>query len=276
MIKRPISKNYPKFAPLIIEGRILLRSFQHLKPSYYLNKRSLNKGLAKNTFKVYNFKSLLRRKLGETDPKLQESKVHNLRLSVPKFNNVLIKPGATLSFWKILGRPSYKNGFLDGMLLSNGQVLTGAGGGLCQLANLIYWLFLHTPVEITEHHHHEFDVFPDSGRTVPFGSGASVFYNYIDLQIHNNTKESFTLNVWMDDRFLHGTITSDKPQTISYKVKEEDHKFYAKEENVYRTNKLYKVIHSKETGNLISKKLITFNDSKVLYELENPITNLNT
>ena len=45
------------------------------------------------------------------------------------------------------------------------------GGGLCQLSNLIYWMTLHTPLTITERYRHSYDVFPDSNRTQPFGSG---------------------------------------------------------------------------------------------------------
>ncbi|MFJ8513275.1 VanW family protein [Lysinibacillus xylanilyticus] len=51
------------------------------------------------------------------------------------------------------------------------KVKTGVGGGICQLANLLYWMALHTPLIVTERHHHSFDPFPDSGRTLPFGSG---------------------------------------------------------------------------------------------------------
>ena len=60
------------------------------------------------------------------------------------------------------------------MLLKNGTVQYGCGGGLCQLSNLIFWMTLHTPLEVKERHRHGYDVFPDSNRTQPFGSGAIV------------------------------------------------------------------------------------------------------
>lgn len=47
------------------------------------------------------------------------------------------------------------------MQLSRGEVVRGVGGGLCQLANLLYWMSLHTPLEIAERHQHSFDPFPD-------------------------------------------------------------------------------------------------------------------
>lgn len=42
---------------------------------------------------------------------------------------------------------------------------------------------LHTPLTVTERHRHGYDVFPDAERTIPFGSGATCFYNYGDLMI---------------------------------------------------------------------------------------------
>ena len=50
----------------------------------------------------------------------------------------------------------------------------GVGGGLCQMANMIHWLILHTPLEVTELHHHSDALFPDVKRRVPFGTGTSI------------------------------------------------------------------------------------------------------
>ena len=84
------------------------------------------------------------------------------------------------------------------------------GGGICQLANLLYWMTLHTPLVVTERHHHSFDPFPDSGRTLPFGSGASVYYNYVDLRMYNPTSHSFQIKVWLTDKHLKGAIFSNE------------------------------------------------------------------
>lgn len=179
-IKRPLSKYYPFLKDPIRRIKILAKSFDYLLPTYKLSK--LRNDDFRILFRIKSHKSLLRRKLGDSDPILQEQKVKNLAIGAKKFNNLIIKPNKTFSFWKELGEPNYKRGFVDGMIIDNGAVTIGVGGGLCQLANLFYWLFLHAPVEIKEHHHHMLDIFPDSGRILPFGSGAGVLYNYGDLQ----------------------------------------------------------------------------------------------
>ena len=81
------------------------------------------------------------------------------------------------------------------MQLSQGKVTVGVGGGLCPLANLIHWMGLHSPLQLTERHHHSFDPFPDEGRVLPFGSGASLFYNYVDLRFRNPTDQTLQLMV---------------------------------------------------------------------------------
>ena len=127
--------------------------------------------------------SLIRRKLGNVDLQLQENKAVNLALAAPKINNILIKPGETFSFWHLVGHTSAKKGYKEGLTISNGKPSQGIGGGLCQLTNLIHWMILHTPLEITEHHHHDaLDLFPDHKRVIPFGTGTSICYNYLDYR----------------------------------------------------------------------------------------------
>ncbi|GAB4148659.1 MAG: VanW family protein [Patescibacteria group bacterium] len=264
MSRTALSKQFPVLAPLIKETKISLKSAQTITPNYAVKKDST----ITKVHRIYKHKSVLRRKLGDSDPVLQERKVYNLGIAAEAFDGIVIKPGQTFSFWRVLKRPTYKRGFVDGMLISDGKAVSGLGGGLCQMANLLYWMFLHSPLEIVEHHHHSVDLFPDSGRVLPFGSGASVFYNYIDLQIKNTTSQNIILHTSLDDAFLHGSIWMDDVHPFSYSVKEEEHYFYKKGDQVYRTNKLYKVTRQEPGGIEIAKELITHNDSKVLYEVE--------
>lgn len=267
LIKRPISKHYPVLAPLIREIRISAKSIRYIDTRYLLTKTK-----SPFPYKVYRSKSPLYRKLGSTPKDLQEAKVINLNKVIPLFNDLEIKPNQILSFWNVIGRPTYKRGFVDGMLLSDGKVITGVGGGLCQLANMLYWIFLHSPITVLEHHHHSYDIFPDSGRVLPFGSGASVFYNYIDLQFLNATKYSYRLNFWIKDGYLHGDLHSNTNMPYSYSVTEKDHHFYKEDNKVYRHNVLYKQVFDKSSGNLLEEHLIRKNDAKVLYQIEETVS----
>lgn len=114
------------------------------------------------------------------------------------------------------------------MLISRGKVVEGIGGGLCQLANLFYWIFLHAPVEIVERYHHSLDVFPDSGRVLPFGSGATIVQNYIDLQIKNISQEPLQIKIWLTDTHLKCQLLAPNPIKQKFHIFEKNHTFIQK------------------------------------------------
>lgn len=211
--------------------------------------------------------SLLRRKLGSSDPILQENKITNLRLSIRHVDGIMIRPGEIFSFWKTVGKTTAEKGYIEGLLLSHGEVKTGIGGGICQLANLLFWLALHTPLTIKERHHHSFDPFPDDQRALPFGSGASVFYNYIDLRFHNQTDQAIQFKVWLTDEHLKGSVHIEEVWPYSYHVFEKNHAFLQVEGKNYRQNEIWRSVIDKKTGNTIKQELLIVNHSEVRYEL---------
>lgn len=44
---------------------------------------------------------------------LQNNKAVNLGIAAPKVNSVIIRPGETFSFWKLVGRTSIKKGYKE-------------------------------------------------------------------------------------------------------------------------------------------------------------------
>lgn len=172
---------------------------------------------------VFQHDSLLLRPLKGVDMYLQYNKVTNLRLAAERLNNLVVQPGETFSFWRLVGKPTARRGFLEGLVLENGRVAKGIGGGLCQMGNLIYWMALHSPLTVTERWRHSYDVFPDVGRTAPFGSGATLAWNYIDLQLKNNTDEPFQLCIWLTETHLHGAIRSARAPEFHYEIEERNH-----------------------------------------------------
>lgn len=82
---------------------------------------------------VIEHKSVLLRPLKDVEMYLQHNKVVNLSLAIKKIDGVIIQPGETFSIWQLVGRPSKRKGFLEGMTLHNGKVMKDTGGGLCQL-----------------------------------------------------------------------------------------------------------------------------------------------
>lgn len=173
---------------------------------------------------VFEHSTPILRKLKDVDMKLQYNKVKNLNLATDNLNGIVIKAGETLSYWKLIGKPTYKKGYLDGVILcADGTFTSGVGGGLCQLSNLIYWITLHTPLTVIERYRHSHDVFPDVNRTQPFGTGATCSYNYLDLQIYNGTNSSYQLIVKVVEDKLLGQWRASEPCKYKYEVYEKEH-----------------------------------------------------
>jgi len=176
-------------------------------------------------YEIFKHQSMLLRELKGVDMQLQHNKIINLKLAISKIDGIVIAPGETFSVWKLVGRPTRQKGYLPGLTLSNGQLGEGIGGGLCQLGNLLYWMAIHTELTVTKRWRHSYDVFPDSGRTLPFGSGATLSYNYIDLQLKNDTDLSFQINLTLSEKKLHGSISSSSEPELKFEVFEKNHRF---------------------------------------------------
>lgn len=216
---------------------------------------------------VFEHKTPLLRRLKNVDMYLQHNKVTNLRLAAAKIDGLLIKPGETFSFWRLVGKPAARQGYLEGLVLENGKAGKGVGGGLCQMGNLLYWMALHSPLTVTERWRHSYDVFPDENRTLPFGSGATLAYNYIDLQLRNDSRQTFQLRVWLSETDLHGEIRSDKPCPERFEVFEKEHFIRHEPWGGYsRHNRIFRRIYAVQTGELLREEPVADNHALMMYQ----------
>jgi vancomycin resistance protein VanW len=221
-------------------------------------------------YRVKKHQSVLLKKLGDSDVQLQLNKVTNIRIAIKNINNILIRPGETFSFCKLVGHPTKGKGYLPGMELSFGEARAGTGGGICQISNLIHWLVIHSPLTVTERYHHSFDPFPDDGRVLPFGSGATVFYNYRDYQFVNNTQHTFQLRLWLSEKCLEGELRINEELDYVYHVVEKDHAFLKIGNEFYRRNEIWREKCLKfKSGKVIDTELLTKNFARVTYQPEN-------
>ena len=218
---------------------------------------------------IYSYNSLIRRRLGNVDMELQNNKAVNLAIAAPKVNHVIIRTGETFSFWKLVGKTNSERGYKEGLTISNGKTTAGIGGGMCQFTNLIHWMVLHTPLEIVEYNHHDrFDLFPDYNRQVPFGTGTSVSYNYLDYRFYNPTDMTFQLIVYTTEEYLCGELRADKELPYSYHIKVKDEHFVKEENGIFRCGEVYRSISDRATGNLIKEELIKTNHALVMYDID--------
>ena len=249
---------------------------KYLGKEFFIFKRRMNWLFGENNFakvdpkikfehSLIKHRSFLLRPLKNVEMYLQHNKVANLKIAIAHIDKVVIQPGQTFSIWRLVGRPTKSKGYLDGMTLHNGRISKDTGGGLCQLGNLLYWMALHTPLTINERWRHSYDVFPDINRTIPFACGATLSYNYIDLQLTNNSTKAFQINLWLDSEYLNGEITCDSNLNTEYEIYETDHLFRQQWWGGYtRHNKIWKRITNR-IDNKITNELVTENKAIMMY-----------
>lgn len=196
---------------------------------------------------------------------LQENKVVNLRLAVARLNGLVLAPGETFSYWRLIGKPTRRKGYKEGMVLFLGHVGSDVGGGLCQLSNLIFWMTLHTPLTVVERYRHSHDVFPDANRTQPFGSGATCAYPHRDLMIRNDTDQPFQLCLRVGETCLEGQWRALRPPACRYEIVERDHRMDQAAWGGYvRHNALYRRVWDQE-GRLVEEQFLFANDAIMMY-----------
>lgn len=202
------------------------------------------------------------------DLKLQVNKAENIRLACKRMNQLVIRPGESFSFWHYVGKTSRKNGFAEGRVIVNGKLVAGTGGGLCNLANAIHLLAMHSPLTMTELHHHSDALAPDpDGKRTPYSAGTSVNYNYLDLRFRNDTGQPVQLLAWCEGDELHAELRTTQEYPYTYRIVEEDHHFHKSESGeYYRLSKIYRETIARPTGEVVKKELKWDNRSKVMFD----------
>lgn len=257
------SERHPWLFPWAVRAHRVRRRLQWLRPGTDWARRH---GAQNLPVRVKKHASLLLRELSVDQMALQHNKVVNLRLASRRTDGLLIRPGETFSFNKVVGNCTRRKGYVEGMRLSNGDAISGVGGGICQLANLVHWMVLHSPLTVVERSEHSFDPFPDKGRVLPWGVGCSIVYNYVDLVVRNDTAATFQLRTWVAQRHLRGELRADRPTATSYRVEARDEEFLRLEGRVYRRNEIWRTVIDKRTGDVVAEELLKRNHALVKYE----------
>jgi vancomycin resistance protein VanW len=127
---------------------------------------------------------------------------------------------------------------------------------------------LHSPLTVTEIHHHSDALAPDpKGGRVPYSAGTSVNYNFIDYRFRNDTPQAVQLLTWCDDDNLYAELRTVAEFPTSYRIVEEDHHFHlSRNGKYYRISKIYRETIEKASGKVFAKDLVWDNRSEVMFD----------
>jgi len=110
------------------------------------------------------------------------SRVKNIRLAAQSINNKILLPGEVLSFNRLTGPRLPESGYEEAPIIVNGELVPGVGGGVCQVSTTLYNAAVLANLTILERNKHSLP-----SAYVGLGRDATVFYDYLDLKIHNET-----------------------------------------------------------------------------------------
>lgn len=148
----------------------------------------------------------------------QENKVFNLKLAADMIDHLVIRPNETFSFWKLIRHADRFTPYKEGLIVINGKLTTTLGGGMCQMSNLLFWTFLHTPLTILERHGHAVKDFPEPPSDAPLGVDATVLEGWVDLKVRNDTNSTFQIGISFDEDCITGRVYTDVNDGFSYRV----------------------------------------------------------
>lgn len=140
-----------------------------------------------------------------------EGKLHNLTLAARTLSGLVIEPGATVSFWRVIGRPTEARGYQTGRAIINDRLSADIGGGLCQVASLLYELGLRTGMQIVERHPHSRDLYTEDTRFTPLGLDAAIVWGFKDVRWKNVHPQAATLTFHVEGETLHGSLHAPAP-----------------------------------------------------------------
>ncbi len=215
MANRRLTQRFPFLLPL--------RRWQR-KQCFYLAMRFDRNRYAQECagtllpFEVFSSSQVMVNEHSGYDIRYQYNKVHNLKLAAAGIHRLLIRPGETFSFWMRVRNADKKEPYRDGLVLVNGAITGSYGGGLCQLSNLLYWLFLHSPLTVTERHGHASESVAGAEGDQPFGTDATVSEGWCDLKVTNHTAHTYQISITFDDTSIYGTLLSDTSPDFSYEI----------------------------------------------------------
>ena len=197
----------------------------------------------------------------------QENKAFNLKLAAKTLHGLLIRPGETFSFWQAARHADRHTPYKDGLVVKYGRLCTANGGGLCQMTNLLYWLFLHSPLDIVERHTHRSLDFPTMRGAAPEGVDATVSEGWLDLKAKNGTDATFQIGIGFDGESITGSLFADRAMPRAYEIEGRDLRYVRKNSVVYQTVSIFRREIDRDTREALSESLLYTNANAIGYPL---------
>lgn len=196
----------------------------------------------------------------------QENKVFNLKLAAKTLNGLLIKPGETFSFWQVVRHADKDTPYKEGLTITDGKLGIAPSGGLCQMSNLLFWVFLHSPLVIVERHAHKSKV-PNTRDGEPQGVDATINEGWLDVKVKNETDITFQIGITFDSANITGSLFTDQAIPLVYEIEGKDLSYFRKNGRVYQKVSIYRRERAVDTREVMSESLLYENVCEIAHQL---------
>ncbi len=127
---------------------------------------------------------------------------NNMKVSLAACNGSIIDPGETWSFNECTGDSNLEsNGYKSAHVISEGKIIDGIGGGICQSSSTIYNAAIRANMEIVERYNHKW-----ASTYVPTGLDATIDYPNLDLCLKNVSGYQMFLECKLVDSTLYASF----------------------------------------------------------------------
>ena len=153
---------------------------QEVKDEYTINLQYTDPEITTNKIGTEAFPNLLSSFSTKYDASNKDRST-NLKLAMDKINGVVLMPGEEFSYNKVVGERTISAGYKEAKIYSNGKVIDGLGGGICQISTTLYDAVLYANLEVTSRRNHQFVT-----SYVKAGLDATVVYGSTDFKFKNS------------------------------------------------------------------------------------------
>ena len=128
---------------------------------------------------------------------------NNMSVALDACNGSIIEPGDYVwSFNECTGDSNKEsNGYKPAHVISEGKIIDGVGGGICQASSTIYNAAIRANLNFEERYCHQW-----ASDYVPTGLDATIDYPNLDLKISNPEKTQVFLECEVDGSTLHASF----------------------------------------------------------------------
>jgi vancomycin resistance protein VanW len=264
MSRKRITQALPFLLPLRVAQR---------KAFFYAGMRLDGKAYAKTILgqrlphRLFSADNGLYNKNTGFDMVYQENKVYNLKLAAKTLDGLLIRPGETFSLWKSMRRADSRAPYKDGLNVINGRLCATYGGGLCQISNLLFWVFLHSPLTVVERHTHKVKDFPTMRSAEPEGVDATIREGWLDLKLKNETDAAFQIGISFSDEYVTGSLYTDRALPFQYEIRGDELAYFREGSRVFQKTSIYRREVEPDTREVLSERLLYQNVCEIGYSL---------